>query len=51
MIEERLHVWWKGMVGMVLTEGKDHYLLALGKVCQFVPKAECSIVKRETQEA
>lgn len=50
MIEERLlYVWWKGMVGRVLTESKNHYLLALGKICQFVPKAECSVVKHETQ--
>jgi len=41
----------RGMVGVVLTEARSHYLIAFGKVCQFVPKVECEIIKHETQEA
>jgi hypothetical protein len=48
---EMTHVFWKGMVGVVLTEARSHYLIAFGKVCQFVPKVECEIIKHETQEA
>lgn len=51
---EKRRVQWKGLVGEILSEGKDEYYVKFPAACQFVQKSDCALVyglKRETKEA